>query len=163
MHLLDSIEYWLYLLGLLIQPPHEQGLAGRYGYPGDRWGQPGSYACQKTIIKNHGTAAWKDMLSSGVAHRDIPCGTPLIVCAAHTERCARVYVVDRGPFGALDKNGKWHVRKKLKEGESYRGILDMLPKPSRSIGIIGIHKISLWVLPRWGIKNKTKVGKGGFL
>jgi rare lipoprotein A (peptidoglycan hydrolase) len=32
----------------------------------------------------------------GVAHRWLPCGTPLTVC--YHGRCARALVVDRGPF-----------------------------------------------------------------
>lgn len=68
----------------------------------------------------------------GVAHRSLPCGTPVAVILPRTRRIAIARVVDRGPFGSIDRHGNWEVapkvskrRRRPRRGYRYRGIIDL--------------------------------------
>lgn len=62
---------------------------GRWHCSGASWYGPGFYG--------HGMACGGPLLTStiGVAHKTLPCGTRLILCAPN---CRIVTVVDRGPY-----------------------------------------------------------------
>jgi hypothetical protein len=55
------------------------------------------------------------------------------------------YVVDRGPWGTLNRKNEWHQRTgRLLSGEHYRGDLDLLPGTYSAIGLVGIEKVWYW-------------------
>jgi hypothetical protein len=57
------------------------------------------------------------------------------------------FVVDRGPWGVLDRKGEWHLRTSpLRPGEHYRGDLDLLPGTYSAIALAGIEKVAYWPL-----------------
>ncbi len=123
------------------------GLAARYGYKGDpyeTWNQP--YACQNRLVKRWGYKRYQEAVTIGVAHRTLPCGTKILICRIPTypPTCTSAIVVDRGPYGALDKQGVWHRRSKLQPGERWRGIVDLLPPVAAKLGVWGLDKVVIW-------------------
>lgn len=144
------------------------GNASRYGYPGDTYDQVGSFACRDGLRAQYGERAWQQMRAQGVAHRTLACGTRIVVCNPRTNLCTKATVVDRGPFGALDRKGEWHVRTKpLRAGEHYRGELDLLPGVYTAIALTGIEEVAYWVLPGqvspgWSTRAARRMaGRGG--
>jgi hypothetical protein len=126
----------------------QAGNASRYGYVGDVWNQAGTYACRGSLQALYGERRWRTMRDHGVAHRTLACGTPLTICNLRTGRCTAAYVVDRGPYGALDRRGVWHARvPPLRPGEHYRGELDLLPGVYSAISLVGIERVMFWQLP----------------
>ncbi|KKN20756.1 hypothetical protein LCGC14_0932220 [marine sediment metagenome] len=71
----------------------------------------------------------------GVAHRTLPFGTIVEITLPRTGKTTTATVIDRGPFGRVDKNGKWYSgasfyrKHKSKEipGAGWVGCLDMTP------------------------------------
>ncbi len=126
----------------------QAGNASRYGYVGDTMDQVGSFACQGRLEARHGSRRWRELRSRGVAHRTLPCGTRIGVCLARTKTCTLAYVVDRGPWGALNRKGEWHQRTgRLLPGEHYRGELDLLPGVYTPLGLVGIEQVLFWPMP----------------
>jgi hypothetical protein len=125
---------------LSVTTPYQSGLASRYHDPKDRYEnfrQP--LACEQRIKKKRGLVVWKTLSAVGVAHRHLPCGAQVTICTK--KKCIRAYIVDRGPYGAIDKQGKWHRRNKLLPGERWRGIVDLLPPITNELGITGLSKV----------------------
>ncbi|MFO0657246.1 MAG: hypothetical protein U0787_19525 [Polyangia bacterium] len=136
------------LLALTMLAGMDVGNGSRYGYEGDLFDNVGTFACRRTLTVRYGQKGWQKMRNHGVAHRTLPCGTRLGICNPRTGRCTAAYVVDRGPWGALDRNGEWHVRTgPLRPGEHYRGVLDLLPGVYSAIDLQGIEKVYYWPLP----------------
>lgn len=139
------------LLALTMLAGVETGNGSRYGYEGDRFDVVGTFACRRTLTARYGTKVWQQMRAHGVAHRTLPCGTRLGICHPRTGLCTTAFVVDRGPWGALNRKGEWHVRTgKLRPGEHYRGVLDLLPGVYSAIDLRGIEKVVFWELPDAG-------------
>ncbi len=133
------------LLAISMVAGIKAGNASRYGYEGDTFDRVGSFACRRTLLARHGERGWQKMRDHGVAHRTLACGTRLGVCNLRTSQCTTAYVVDRGPWGALDRKGEWHMRTTpLRPGEHYRGELDLLPGTYTSIALAGIEKVAYW-------------------
>jgi hypothetical protein len=123
------------------------GNASKYGYAGDAYDRVGSFACQRRLESRYGARIWEKMRDHGVAHRTLPCGTSLGVCLTRTGQCTTAYVVDRGPWGTLNRNGEWHQRTgRLLPGEYFRGELDLLPGTYTAIGLQGIEKVHYWAI-----------------
>ena len=118
----------------------DKGLATRYGTPGDKW-LSGPLACgdgSQTIWNTQNVCA----------HRFLPCGTLLIVENLRTDQRTWCKVWDRGPYGAYvyDESGnrKWVVKKRRGDPGEWRGILDMSPDVSLSMGHNGFEKVRFW-------------------
>ncbi|MFO0573644.1 MAG: hypothetical protein U1A78_06590 [Polyangia bacterium] len=136
------------LLAISMLAGIQTGNASRYGYAGDIYDRVGSFACRRTLSARYGDRVWQQMRSQGLAHRTLPCGARLGVCNVRTGQCTVAYVVDRGPWGALDRKGEWHVRTgRLLPGEHYRGELDLLPGTYSAINVVGIERVAFWPLP----------------
>lgn len=136
------------LLAISMLAGIQTGNASRYGYEGDIYDRVGSFACRRTLLARYGEKGWQRMRGTGLAHRTLPCGTRLGVCNVRTGQCTVAYVVDRGPWGVLDRKGEWHVRTgKLRPGEYYRGHLDLLPGTYTAINVVGIEKVAFWPMP----------------
>lgn len=109
---------------------------GIYGTPGDP--------------HHRGKTAWKHVHPStviGVAHRSLPFGTRLKVCSPRTLKCAWLQVIDRGPYGKLDHQGRWfNARIERARQGTWRSCLDFTPKAARTIGITGME-FALVVIP----------------
>lgn len=122
----------------------ETGIATIYGYPGDKYNPYNQYACKRRIIAQQGYRSWMHAVARGVAHRNLPCGQSVRVCNIRNGLCSDMIVVDRGPYGAKTAHG-WQSRpKKLYRGESYRGILDLLPSAAQKINHNGKEAVTLW-------------------
>lgn len=125
--------------------PDVAGLAGVYGYPGDALDRPGPTACEAPLVSSLGKAHYLRMLSRGVAHRTLPCGTALHLVRGG--RSTTAYVVDRGPFGIVQPGGRWRAGKKLRPGEIWRGALDLRPGVARELGFSdGLFFVAGWIL-----------------
>jgi len=139
------------LLAISLVAGVKAGNASRYGYEGDIYDRVGSFACKRRLEARFGAKQWEKMRKSGVAHRTLPCGTRIGLCLARTGLCTPAYVVDRGPWGVLDRKGEWHARTgRLLPGEHYRGELDLLPGTYTSIGLVGIEKVLFWPISEAG-------------
>lgn len=66
-----------------------------------------------------------------VAHRTLPCRTPLVVCLPRSARCVRVVIGDRGPYGR-------------KANKQFRATLDLAPAVKKVLKHNGYEKV-LWV------------------
>lgn len=134
-----------FLLALTLVAGIKGGNASRYGYEGDIFDKVGSFACKRTLESKYGRVQWEKMRSRGVAHRTLPCGTRLGICLSRTGLCTAAYVVDRGPWGVLNRKGEWHARTgRLLPGEHYRGELDLLPGTYTALGLVGIERVMYW-------------------
>lgn len=133
-----------YLLLAALLMPDVFGLAGVYGYPGDRFDKPGT-ACEATLTASVGKSAYRKMLALGVAHRSLECGTRLTL--ANGKRTTLAYVVDRGPFGITTAKGGWRAGRTLRNGEKWRGVLDLRPEVARRMGMSdGLFFVGGWII-----------------
>lgn len=133
------------LLAMSLLTAIKSGNASRFGFVGDPYDNVGTYACRRTLTARHGAAGFEHMRQRGVAHRTLPCGTPIGICLTRTGLCTTAYVVDRGPWGVLDRKGEWHMRTgRLLPGEYYRGELDLLPGVYTALALVGIERVSYW-------------------
>lgn len=128
---------------------YQTGLASLYDFKGDRFSGQHVYACEASLRKKEGKDRWEKMLSMGVAHRRLPCGT--LVCIRTLQEvkknhlsCTPAYVIDRGPYGALTSRGEWVVRAKLLPGERYRGVMDLRPPIAQKIKFNGLEVIEIY-------------------
>ena len=145
------------LLAITMLAGMEVGNGSRYGYEGDEFDNVGTFACRRTLTARYGQKAWQKMRNHGVAHRTLPCGERLGICNQRTGLCTTAYVVDRGPWGALNHKGEWHVRTgKLLPGEHYRGVLDLLPGVYSAIELRGIEKVTFWSMPDQGMAKSSR-------
>lgn len=140
----------------------------------DRFGK--ARYCQKaTIFGTHGDKwAGGDALylgrpirpekDLGIAHRTLPVGSKVILQnAEHPEKWVVVTVVDRGPYGAVLREGEkplasqrcmarrdgrvWCVKKKKEQPGKWRGCVDTTPLAAKLIGHKGIQKVKYWPIP----------------
>jgi hypothetical protein len=141
----------------------EQGIATRYGEPGDIYAQRGTACAPHNKI---------NATEHTCAHRWYPCGTILIVEDQKTRQRNWCVVRDRGPFGASvfasdgskvmisPKKAAWYI--KIRETDlppddlcpdggctgRWRGILDMSPAVSKGMGHTGWGAVKVWRLKR---------------
>lgn len=128
----------LTLLVALIMGRVELLVAGVYATPNDRWDNR-QIACPGMS---------SDEIAMGFAHRTKACGTRALICG---RRCAVGFKVDSGPYGALTKKG-WRVRRWLRDGESWRGSLDLRPGLAKAVGVRGVEAVTVV----WLDKERTK-------
>lgn len=128
---------------------YQKGLASLYDFKGDKYSGQHVYACERRLKLKVSVGVWKDMLDKGVAHRRLPCGTKLKICTESSIMkkspiCTTVYVIDRGPYGALNKKNEWFVRAKLNSGERWRGIMDLRPPVAKRLAFNGLERIRVF-------------------
>lgn len=105
--------------------------AGVFGYEGDALAG-GAPACGESSLP-------------GVAHRDAPCGTRMLLLNPRTMRSAVVQVVDHGPYGA--RVGKrFVVKRRASDPGVWRGCLDLRPRAARAVGSNGMEPIIYTIL-----------------
>ena len=142
------------LLAMSLLSAIKSGNASRYGYAGDPYDNVGTFACRGRLEQRYGSKAFAYMRNRGVAHRTLPCGARIGICLPRTGLCTTAFVVDRGPWGTLNRNGEWHVRTgHVPSGEHYRGELDLLPGTYTSLGLVGIEKVLLWQIAEGGAQS----------
>lgn len=142
------------LLAMSLLSAMKSGNASRYGYAGDPYDNVGTFACRGRLEARYGSKAFAHMRSHGVAHRTLPCGARVGICLPRTGLCTTAFVVDRGPWGTLNRSGDWHVRTgRLPAGEYYRGELDLLPGTYTSLGLVGIERVLLWSITEAGAQS----------
>lgn len=125
---------------------YQQGLASLYDFPGDKFSGQHVYACERRLRLKVGKEKWLLMLEHGVAHRNLPCGSKVEVCTESSMKknkpvCTIAYVIDRGPYGALNQKNEWFVRGKLQPGERWRGIMDLRPSVAQRLLFNGLERV----------------------
>lgn len=84
------------------------------------------------------------MLEHGLALREGACGEQVQICTLGG-RCQTAYRVDSGPYGAVDRAGRYRVRRQgLRPGERWRGLADLRWSLARRLGVSG----RAWVVLR---------------
>lgn len=128
---------------------YQKGLASLYDFPGDKFSGQHVYACERRLRLKDGEEKWLLMLEHGVAHRNLPCGSKVEVCTESSIKkknpiCTIAYVIDRGPYGALNEKNEWFVRAKLQPGERWRGIMDLRPSVAHRLSFNGLERIQVF-------------------
>lgn len=150
-HVVDS-----FVSSMKIPSPDSHGVATRYGYPGDKYGQ------QKVACKPNGKV---NDYHHVCAHRSYPCGTILIIENTKNNQRTWCTVMDRGPYGAnvfagtsMVMSGSrpaWYIKIDHNDkpicpnGECtgrWRGVLDVSPAVSRAMGHDGFEIVKIWKL-----------------
>ncbi len=80
----------------------------------------------------------------GIAHRTLPLGSDVWLFNIRTWTLVKTKIIDRGPFGRLDKRGRWfngsklyrwHLRRRLPiPTEGWIRCVDMTPKIKHMLG-----------------------------
>ncbi len=138
----------LLFLSLIPSGNGEFGKASVFAIHGDKYNPENKpLACESRIIRKHGHSHWHKILTHGVAHRTLPCGTKIrvYIIGKKRVRSSYAYVVDRGPYGVVH-NGKWRLRRKLFPGEKYRGILDVLSPLAQKLNVSGIFLVIVKII-----------------
>lgn len=114
-----------------------------------------------------GTLTYKSNHIAYRKWRKVGCGRPVLVCAAHTDRCVWSKVMDAGPFGIYKgslrncvRDGRWRVWTKswtAPKGWKFRGVADLswglwvkLGRPKF------LTKVTLYFPPKGWVKGSDK-------
>lgn len=114
-------------------PLREKCIATVFGTPGDRWAGGNAMCLGKPV----------GPYTLGIAHRSLPCGTPVLVRNVRTGRAIVVPVIDRGPYGALLEDGTWAVKRSRTDPGRWRGCADLTPLTGMLIGHDGWDRVHL--------------------
>ena len=109
-----------------------------FGYPGDGHG-----GRSPTVLYKRPVSA-TDM---GIAHRTWPMGARIRVTNLRTKLSAEGVVLDRGPWGKLDKDGRWfNSRRHRGRLGKFRGCADLTPAIAKAIGHDGLDRVRIDLL-----------------
>ena len=104
-------------------------LSTQFGHPGDGYGG-------RTPTVYHGRPVQPGDV--GIAHRTWPMGAWVLVRNVRTGKAALARVIDRGPYGKIDSEGRWfnsrYRGKTIKRKGTYRGCADLTPALVKLIG-----------------------------
>ncbi len=71
-----------------------------------------------------------------VAHRTLPCNTPVLVCNARNGKCVKAKVADRGPYGTEEIDNRMY----------YKAHFDLSPQVAKAISFNGKEEVYVAVL-----------------
>lgn len=106
---------WLHAIIALFSIHHSVCKASVFGYKGDKMAG-GDAVCVHRRLKPGDV---------GVAHRTLPCGTKVVLMNPRNGKIAVATVMDHGPYGAIDDDGEWVLKRTNKDPGKWRGCLDM--------------------------------------
>ena len=136
------------LLAMSLLSAIKSGNASRYGYAGDPYDNVGTFACRGRLEQRYGSKAFAYMRNRGVAHRTLPCGTQILLQSRRSGRLATCRVLDRGPYGARLKNGRFVIKRRPEDRGTWRGIVDLSPAVANMLGIDGNEPVRMLFLRR---------------
>lgn len=111
-----------------------------FGYPGDGHG-----GRTPTVLYGRPVSP-SDM---GIAHRTWPMGARIRITNLRTKLSSFGVILDRGPYGKLDKDGRWfNSRRYRSRAGKYRGCADLTPALAKAIGHDGRDRVRLKLLRR---------------
>jgi hypothetical protein len=91
----------------------------------------------------------------GIAHRTLPLGTVVLLYQPKARVWAMAVVIDRGPYGRLDKDGAWYngaaewrAGRRYRPGSRWNGCADLTPRLALQLQHDGWERVRLWPL-RW--------------
>ena len=106
-----------------------------FGYPGDGHG-----GRTPTVLYGRPVSP-KDI---GIAHRTWPMGAKIRITNLRTKLSANGVVLDRGPYGKLNKDGKWFNSRRHRDRLGrYRGCADLTPALARLIKHDGKERVRI--------------------
>lgn len=83
----------------------------------------------------------------GVASRDLPCGSRIVITNIRTGLSTNAIVIDHGPYGAVYK-GRWVLKRRETDRGEWRGILDLSLGAARRIQHNGFEPVFFYVVRR---------------
>lgn len=119
-------------------------LATQFGHPGDgHGGRTPTILTKKPVTPS----------DIGIAHRTWPIGSVVLVANIRTNKSVLAVVIDRGPYGKLDAQGRWfNARKERSREGAYRGCADLTPRLAKLIGHNRKERVRLTLL--WTIDKE---------
>lgn len=109
-----------------------------FGYPGDGHG-----GRTPTVLYKRPVSA----TDLGIAHRAWPMGARIRITNLRTKLSAEGVVLDRGPYGKVDKDGRWfNSRRHRSRIGRYRGCADLTPALAKLIGHDGKDRVRVTLL-----------------
>ena len=111
-----------------------------FGQPGDGYGGRTPTVLYKRPVS---------VTDMGVAHRTWPMGASIRITNLRTKKSAYGVVLDRGPYGKVDADGKWfNSRRERNRIGEYRGCADLTPALAKAIGHNGRDRVRITLI-RW--------------
>ena len=114
----------------------------------------GKFACagRTEMLPRDTHSEWTDVDMPICAHRKIKCGTWVQVRNKKNGKVAWCMVADRGPYGAIDEDGEWVLKRPFDNHVEarYRSVIDLAPSVSKKLETRGFGKVEL----RWWPKHK---------
>ncbi len=124
----------------------DHGMASRFGDPGDLYAGEHLSCTRQKMGPNQMVCA----------HRTLPCGTPIVVENIRNGRIAVCAVADRGPYGAIMKSGRWHIKRHEKDPGTWRGLIDLSPSMAKALAFNGFENVRLFY-PTSAAENKRQL------
>lgn len=127
------------LLSLLVGCPATSTTTGkvtRFGYASDKW-TGGESPCLGRRVEP------SDWL---VAHRTLPCGTLVRITNRRTGRVVVAPVQERGPYGSVQPDGTWAVKRRKSDPGVWRGLIDATPPVFEALGAKSFDRVTLEAL-----------------
>jgi hypothetical protein len=112
----------------------EECVASIFAYPGDKHAGGRSPWLRRRVRPT----------DLGIAHRTRKLGSWVRVTNLRTGKSTRARVIDRGPYGKLDAQGRWFngARDRTRKG-TWRGCADLTPAVAKRIGHNGFERVRL--------------------
>jgi hypothetical protein len=108
----------------------DQGIATRFGDPGDRWTGKHLYCTHKHLAPGQLVCA----------HRTLPCGTVVLLENIRNSRFALCEVLDRGPFAA-HAEGKFVLKTHRRAPGEWRSLIDLAPTVANALALNGREQV----------------------
>lgn len=100
----------------------------------------------------------------GVAHRTAVMGSMMKVTVLSTKKTAWLKVVDRGPWGKVDRktgewfNGcPWHRNCEPKRRGRYKGCLDLTPPAARKLGLSNFSRVRVKIIYQRHVRSRKRM------
>lgn len=117
----------------------ERGIASMFR-PGKGGHNGGDVACLWRLPRRKRRISHKLRF---VAHRRWRCGTVVLLHLPRTGRSTYAVVLDKGPYGARDTDGKWVLKMRRSDPGRWRGVVDLSPGAAEALGHDGWDRVQM--------------------
>jgi hypothetical protein len=147
----------------MLHSPVQQCNSTIFGYEGDKYSGSKALYLGRPVDPEH---------DIGIAHRGLPLGSLVVLHVPKRDTFVVAVVIDRGPYGRIDKDGNWyngasewkaHVRrnKPYSPGSRWNGCIDITPRAAellehdgwevvQAYPLEGSHLPRSYLLQIWG-------------
>ena len=133
MSMILAVLYFMLSIGKPALTMHEECNSTQFGMSGDQLAGGDALCLHRPI----------NSTDIGIAHRWLPCGAKVQLTNLSNGQTVEAVVVDHGPYGALDSDGNWFIKRDPAAPGTYRGCADLTPAAGRAIGHTGWNRIIL--------------------